>query len=305
MKKYLFLVICFAVLGISQAKAQAAKVALQHDGNVTLFNADELQKALDASVDGDIIYLNEGEFKGGVTISKKVSVIGAGENTMINGKITIAINGSLSDRILDGLVTNNSIVVSGNTNGLNIRKCRFHSISFSGSIENAFIDRCYQDYTGSSGRFYLNSNIKSLNVVNSKIADVYGEVDNVANAVFINCNVNAASYQNDAVATFINCIIRNWNSSFYESSYFTNCYMYESINTVNESNCKYGTFNWGTDYEFTGNTNLLGTDGTQIGIYGGTTPFTLVPSVPIVKSYDLKVDTSNKKLNVNISVESK
>ena len=99
MKKYLFLVICFAVLGISQAKAQAAKVALQHDGNVTLFNADELQKALDASVDGDIIYLNEGTFRGYVTISKKVSVIGAGENTTIDGSLTVKSDGVLVDAL--------------------------------------------------------------------------------------------------------------------------------------------------------------------------------------------------------------
>lgn len=305
MKKNFFLTICLAVLSISQAMAQAAKVALQHDGFVTLYNTDELQKALDASVDGDTIYLNEGTFTGNVTIAKKVSLIGAGQNTIISGSITITYNGTLIARILDGLNINNSLILSGKTNGLCVRKCSFHSLVFGSFTENALFDRCFQNYTGSTGRFNLNNNIKNLRVVNSKIADLYGKVDNVANAVFVNCNVHADSYVNDAKATFINCIIRNWNSSFYEDSYFTNCYMYTSINSVNEKNCEYGTFNWGTDFEFNGNIEITGTDGTQVGIYGGTTPYTLVPSVPTVTSYNLNVNTTTKRLNVNISVESK
>ena len=78
-----------------------------------------------------------------------------------------------------------------------------------------------------------------------------------------------------------------------------------SYNQAYEQNCSYQGVVFNSTMECDSSSELKGTDGTQIGIYGGTTPFTLVPSVPIVKSYDLKVDTSNKKLNVNISVESK
>lgn len=296
MRKYLFLVICFAVLGISQAKAQAAKVALQHDGNVTLFNADELQKALDASVDGDIIYLNEGTFKGGVTISKKVSVIGAGENTTIDGWLTVKSDGVL----VDALQIKQSMLNINAQNDVHIRKCTAPGFSVSG--KNILIDRCFQSGVGSSYNFMIAGTPENVRVINSKIADAYGTPSNVNAVIFVNCNVN--NNYGKVVATFLNCVVRNYYPYQMEGCYFTNCRLYKSSNTVNQQNCEISNFNWSDNYEFAGS-NLLGTDGTQIGIYGGTTPFTLVPSVPIVKSYDLKVDTSNKKLNVNISVESK
>lgn len=296
MKKYLFLVICFAVLGISQAKAQAAKVALQHDGNVTLFNADELQKALDASVDGDIIYLNEGTFKGGVTISKKVSVIGAGENTTIDGSLTVKSDGVL----VDALQIKQATLYINAQNDVHIRKCTAPDFSVSG--KNILIDRCFQSGIGISYNFKIAGTPENVRVINSKIADAYVTPSNVNAVIFVNCNVS--NNFGKVVATFLNCIVSNYEQTHMEGCYFTNCRLYKSSNTVNQQNCEISSFNWSGNYEYTGS-NLLGTDGTQIGIYGGTTPFTLVPSVPIVKSYDLKVDTSNKKLNVNISVESK
>ena len=50
------------------------------------------------------------------------------------------------------------------------------------------------------------------------------------------------------------------------------------------------------------NASYLGNDGTVVGVYGGTTPFTLVPAVPTVSSYKINVDAANKKLNVNLKV---
>ena len=46
----------------------------------------------------------------------------------------------------------------------------------------------------------------------------------------------------------------------------------------------------------------LGTDGTVVGIYGGETPYTLVPSVPKVTSSDLQLDNEKKQLNVTLTV---
>ena len=46
----------------------------------------------------------------------------------------------------------------------------------------------------------------------------------------------------------------------------------------------------------------LGTDGTVVGIDGGDTPFTLVPSVPKVTSSDLQLDNEKKELNVTLTV---
>lgn len=47
----------------------------------------------------------------------------------------------------------------------------------------------------------------------------------------------------------------------------------------------------------------LGDDGTQVGIYGGSMPFTPTPSIPQVKKFVVKSTTDNGKLKVNIDVE--
>jgi len=43
-------------------------------------------------------------------------------------------------------------------------------------------------------------------------------------------------------------------------------------------------------------------DGTIIGMFGGTSPYNLVPNVPTVTESKVSVDTANKKLNVSLKV---
>lgn len=304
MKKHLFLTICLIVLGMSQAMAQAAKVALQHNGNVTLYNADELQKALDVSVDGDTIYLNEGTFSGGITISKRVSVIGAGENTTISGNVTISIYGTLNARLLDALVVTGQLSSNLSTNGLVVRKCKFINGVYltQGEIENGLFDRC-----SILTSMYISTNVRSLNVVNSKVQYVRGLPSDVADVCFTHCNVETTS--SSLKATFIDSRVRNYYSSYSTNCYFVNCLLYETTNIVNEINCKYCRFSYTDGLEDMNWSGVLSnpttSDGTPVGIEGGTTPYTLVPSVPTVTNYSLNVNTTTKRLNVNISVESK
>lgn len=199
------------------------------------------------------------------------------------------------------------ISVENYTSGLTIRKCTFWYFNPQAILENATIDRCYQqNQSGRTGGIALNSNVRQLKVVNSKVSLVYGVPDNVANTTFINCNIyfsSSTSYYR-TLATFVNCIVHNYYSPLTDSQ-FSYCLMYKTHNSVNEQNCEYNNSLPWYDKLFDYTPVKYGTDGTLVGITGGTTPFTLVPSVPTVKNYDLKVDTENKKLNVNISVESK
>ena len=48
-----------------------------------------------------------------------------------------------------------------------------------------------------------------------------------------------------------------------------------------------------------------GTDGTEVGIYGGSTPFTLDPQIAKVTESTFTVDTTNKKLSVKLKVAAK
>lgn len=292
MKKYLFLTMCLTVIGTSQAVAQVAKVALSHKGSLTMYNAEELSSAISDAVAGDTIFLNEGTFAGGITISKAISLIGAGENTIINGNVSITASGTLTARMLDGLNITGSLS-GGASTGLVIRKCKFKTFSC-GALKDAVIDRCYctNDY------FYINSNIRNMRVVNSVIYRLSGYANNVSDVTFVNNNILDYYYTNKVKATFINCIVRN--DEIQSDSYFSYCWLYQSNGTNTMQNCNYSSFSWSNTYQYS--TSMTGTDGTPVGIYGGTTPFTLVPSNPKITSYDLKVDTQNKKLNVNIKV---
>lgn len=294
MKKYIYLTVCLAVLSISQAKAQAAKVALQHNGFVTLYNADELQKALNASVDGDTLYLNEGVFSGGITISKRVSVIGAGENTKISGDVTISASGTFTARVLDGLNIIGAVKLTAITNGVNIRKCSFRSFSASNQTDNAFIDRCNQNISNYNTDYVgISSYLKNTRIANSVIGQCGGSVSNVGDVVFCNCNIDRFSFSTGA--TFNNCNVYIRNSTFVTNCFFSYCYLSGDVSDISS----YIKQNCSTESPMTGS------DGTPVGITGGTTPYTLVPSVPTVTSYNLNVNTTTKRLNVNISVESK
>jgi hypothetical protein len=319
MKKTILTIVC--LLGLLNVNAQTAKIALQHNGFVTLYDADQMENALKASVDGDTIYLNEGTFKGDVIIAKKVSLIGSGAATIYEGAITISIPGSptLTSHLLDAIFFKNSIIVTQPLNGLKIRKCQFYGLRFNAKTEDITIDRCYS--RGGDNSFRLSGNVKKMTMLNSKIWYITGDVENPGDASFVNCNIyymynyNSSNY-GLCRATYMNCIINSWaysNSSyhrenttyvnclcgqdFYSYSVYQNCWNANNTKIIdNSTTCTF------TDDQLRSN-GYLGTDGTVVGITGGTTPYTLEPSVPKVTDYTIKVDTQTKKLNVNIKVK--
>lgn len=280
-----------AALCVQQTIAQVAMVALSHNGSLTMYKADSLSTALNDAVEGDTIYLNEGFFPG-FTISKPLTVIGAGEKTNINGSVYIQATGTLTARTLDALNINGSLS-GGSSTGLVIRKCKFKGFSC-GSLTNAIIDRCYNE----SNTFSINNGVKNMQVVNSVIKELRGYASNASDVTFLNCNILSFYSSNYVKATFVNCIA--YNSSKQADSYFSYCRLYQDNGTNTMQNCYCSSFSWYNTYDCLPGKN--GTDGTVVGINGGTTPFTLTTSNPKVTSYELKVDTQNKLLNVNVKV---
>jgi hypothetical protein len=318
MKRIAMVLACFALVSMT-IKAQTAKVALQHNGSVTLYDADKLADALTASVDGDTLYLNEGRFAGNVTITKMVSIIGSGANTILTGNVQVSIPGTptLTSHLLDALyLDNKSITVTLPLKGLKIRKCQFYGLNFNALTEDVTIDRCYSR-GNSNASFWLSNNIKRMNVINSKVWTLRGEAEYAGDANFINCNIYNIYNWNTSEncrATYMNCIIGMWqynNDNYAPSTTYVNCLCGSNyfVNSVNQNCWNYRTnsildssTNCSLSDDQLRSNNYLGTDGTVVGITGGTTPFTLVPTVPKVSDYSIKVDTQTKKLNVNIKV---
>lgn len=318
MKKIAMVFACFALVSMTM-KAQVAKIALQHNGNVTLYDADQMPDVMNACVDGDTVYVNEGKFTNSFTISKKISIIGSGQNSVLMGNVTVNIPGTptLTAHLLDALNCHASIIFSAPTKGAKIRKCLFRGLYFNATTEDATIDRCYS-CGGSSDPFKLSTYMKNVNIINSKILNLYGDAASAADVNFINCNIssiyNYSSTYGQGKAIYINCIIGYWystSSNLPTACSFINCLCGNSTFT-------YGSYQNCWNYNNTSligsyvecilssdqlqSSGYLGTDGTVVGIYGGTNPFTLDPMVPKVTESSVKLDNDTKKLNVNLKV---
>lgn len=303
MKKMTFILACLTMAAMS-AKAQISKVLLQHQGNVTMYEPDDVQNAIDAAQDGDTIFLNTGSFPG-FTIKKKISVIGAGEsNTKVRSEITIDIPNkpTLSARLLEGLGGNNnwSITVKQAVNNLIIKKCSFWRIEFSDYVNDVCLDRCNVHRIG------LSEKVIGLTISNSISEFIYGTANKDNSVQCINCHFTGKPSESckSTVVTFVNSMVYNAATYSYSNKcQYLNCAVRSMLYGIYNDEC---AANYDDIHDFTANeldfNKYYGTDGTIIGVEGGAAPYTLVTTAPKVTERDIKVSTDMKALNVNIKV---
>lgn len=342
MKKFLLMTACIIMMSMTANAISINKALLVHDGEVTLF--DGLQDAINASADGDAVYLTLGTFKGPITITKKITVRGTGETSIIDGDVEVSISGSpnLDSPVLEALTVtgnvtvqtalsnlnfykckiNGTLALNGTINGGKTENCKIGVIIFGDQIDNYFIDRCYVTNT-----LTLSSGIMGMTVTNTKLRNIQANLGTSGNTTFVNCNINSLYVPNFS-GTIINSIIGSsrYNSNQYSSILSTVLlntllYSYNQYVTIGSSsvaqNCYYqsssinnGLINSNSECYYSTSQlqskGWLGTDGTVVGIYGGSTPYSetdmLVPAVPKVTSSDLQLDNENKQLNVKLTV---
>ena len=322
MKKYLLMAVCLIMMSMTASAISINKALLDHNGTVTLY--DGLQEAINASADGDVIYLTLGTFKGPFTVSKKITIRGTGETSIIDGDVSISIPGSpkLTSPLLEALAVSGTVSINSEVNEMILRKSKIGNFTIGANIDGAVLDRCYI-----TNSLTLSSYIKGMTVVNTKLYHVKALSGSTQNTTFVNCNFYQL-HTNYFSGTIINSIIQGrhhdynggngytlnstvilnslinlytsdgYNSLFSigSSSVAQGCYKVNENNVVtSECECKYDTSTLQSK-------SYLGTDGTVVGIYGGDTPFTLEPSVPKVTSSSLDLDMEKKELNVKLTV---
>ncbi len=317
MKKYLLLAVCFMMMGISANALTINKAMLVHNGNVTLFDGDKMQDAVNAAVDGDAIYLTLGTFKP-FNVTKKITIRGTGETSVIDGSVDISIPGSpkLTSPVLEALAVSGTVSVKSQVDDMIIRKCKIGSFFIIAQVDGAVLDRCYITNTLSLSQY-----IKGMTVVNTKLYHVEAANSSATqNTTFVNCNIYGLNCRYFS-ATIINSILAypcltpgntTSDSSIktINSTVLLNTLIYNSNSSYTliigsssvAQNCYKNGFSISTSCECTPNSSYVGTDGTIVGIYGGDTPYTLEPTVPKVTNSDLQLDMENKKLNVNLTV---
>lgn len=341
MKKYfvtLFLsVFCFVV----QVSAQSSVIAtLFHDGDIkTFYGTGALRSAHAAAVHGDVITLSSGSFTA-TDITKAVTLRGAGmeydsisviEPTIISGNfsIQIASDSTLQNNnlVMEGIYhnSNGTIIVEGPLNNPQFVKCRLYEISCSytngmyyANFINCVIARQVYFYDYGSATFvncyvndlYQNKSRSSHEFQNCVVKD--DNFFNVHNTVFRNCFLYAASTTNCNLPTFspaYNCVGYTDSTTggiFTNQSNTTNTKV-SSLSDVFKTWTGSSLANFKAErLELTdaAKTKYLGSDGTQIGIYGGSIPFDPRPSNPqITKLNVASKSTADGKLSVDIEVK--
>ena len=308
---------------------------LQSGDNVSVYyGKGALESAYQAAADsGDVITLSAGVFTSPIQIQKSISIIGNGfVNEQENGKYPTIIDGrmefsprdvtdddgeTMTEAIgydgtrLEGLnFANNYISLSGSrkVHNFSIVKCNVQSIILQTNTENTTI----RQSVVSSNLNYRQKNQLNLYLVGSYINQL--EQDFTDGMV----NIDHCIIQEPLQAgTITNSILRYAGSGV--TAY--NCIFMENIPTNimgegNWVNCKYaGIFaregmtglGWSDEenaFALKYPAEYVGTDGTEVGLYGGPYPYNPTPTTPQIK--ESNIDTTvveDGKLKVSVTVE--
>jgi hypothetical protein len=326
-----FLPALFTLLSVLSVFSQDPVATLQHSGGTQVFyGINSLESAYQQSVDGDTIYLSVGSFSSPI-LSKRLTIIGAGylpdslsikrATTILRG---IMINTGATNLHLEGLYVAGNIEPSSNWANydyLTVKRCRFTNIEFRGNggflyenIIEASITNCGADATIKHN--IINGFISSIQrgIIEGNILLYSTSVFHTLSYVTIKnnvvmCTIRQFAYLNSCEA--VNNIFITDVFSFYECLRENNNCEVRNNHVVYDKQEIFkaftGTyFDFNHDYHLKTPNNFLGTDGTQVGIYGGLQPFktSMQPSNPQIISKSVSVKTDNAgQLQVNFSVK--
>lgn len=324
MKKGLFLILLSVVLFSQRVSAQSSLLAtLNHEGTIsTYYGASALQQAYNAATHGDVITLSSGSFLG-TDIKKAITLRGAGmqvdtvshtEPTVITNNFTIDISDTLSHRLtIEGIYSNQTIKVNTLKNAMFL-KCRFYEFAYSSSSSSKMVDLNFIHCRIASYFRLANGSAAFTNCV---INNIYQS--NSSPVSLTNCYTKAGPDQNNS--EFKNCIIVNTFSGTSSSTYYNNLYVANpnsNLNSPNNTNVKIpntderikfltGDYSDDKDYVLTDAVRALikGTDGTEVGIHGGSLPYDPTPTNPQITKFNVAAkSTADGKLSVDIEVNS-
>jgi len=337
MKKSIFFFLLTLCCSFSAAYAQN-QVALQHNGVSTLFTT--IPAAVAAAVSGDTIYLPGGSFPG-FQIDKKLAIIGVGHNpasTVATGMTLISASISMSNANCDGSVFT-GLRVNGDINsiGFDIDNVQISRCFVAGGItpngngsggsENWTISECFFPHIQFIKNSFVSNNLIGYYILNTQDCLIENNIfllgGNSEPISGNSCTVknNIFKYFVDSYySTISNSLFDNniWSSGSLPNGVFGNGNI--GTGNINDSNFdglftnfSYATYNQNIDNLYPFDFHLVnaayntgGTNGTPIGIYGGTFPWKdgSLPFNPhiLFKSIGNTTDP-NGNLLINIHVE--
>ena len=329
--KKVFLLMLVTMMTATMSYAQNTLVAiLSHDTNVQMFyGPSALVNAVKAAVSGDVIALSSGTFEV-PEITKGITIRGAGATgdnmTYLKDKgsgYTINIpEDDTNSFTLEGLYIPYITYISGASKGF-MAKCITGKIEFNAnSSANLKMVNC--DVNTLS--LYGSSSVK---LSNCKVHNLGTDASSTSKADVFNCYVSQA-HQNIYAnrCSFVNCIFINtyWGSCYIPNDALAmNCLFIQNYSGDRGIDCYYAEVpevfvsyeNILTDarYDYRvdiptslqlleeAKTKYLGTDGKEVGVYGGQYPYDMTPNYPLITKLNVaKQATADNKLSVEIEV---
>jgi len=333
MKKLAFIL---SLLVTASSLAAQKSVALHSNGTTKVFYGNTpLTEAYKASLSGDTLYVSGGNFAAPDTINKGLVLIGAGystdstaatQKTFILNSGNITIGDSASKLYLEGMEFQGGFhKTSALATNINIIRCKINgSLDFkgSGAPSNSAIIQCdisqgiqLQGFTYSvisnciirSTITYSNNNIFKNNVI------PYGYMNNPP---IVNCHYN--TFNNNIFGTsqgpaYYNntCLYNNFHKNVlslanpYYGNIATDMGNYNNIDlTTVYVNAAGGNYH----LQEAAKTTYLGDDGTEVGLYGGISPFKegAVPVNPHISQKSISISTDNSgflKVSFKVSAQ--
>jgi len=333
-RKILSSVLFFAIAGTGAIFAQS-RVALHHEGQVTIFSGGApFANACAAAADGDTIYLSGGAFVAPAEINKSIVVFGAGHypdftavtyQTSVGGNITVK-EGADNLR-LEGILFTGNIAFASNekVDNVTIARCRINgSLTYNGIYPyttpclNHQIIQCV--LIGDLVLDNLTGSTVSNCILQSAI--IRGNDLIISNNVFLRVSYYPGStiipvFNGITGSTITNNVllgksyITYWQGSCTACLFFNNLLptpVADNYNTTADLMCVDETnnaFDYTDDFHLQNPETYVGTDGKEVGIYGGVLGYKpgAVPNNPHFDSATIAPSTDGEgKLNVNITV---
>ena len=334
--KKLFFSLVVVMMAATTTYAQNTLVAtLSHGEDITMYYGSYgFRDAVNAAQSGDVINLSGGAFQA-VSINKAITLRGTGIDdtapTFITGDFDINIPSEDTNRLsMEGVRCTGTIKMKGAFNSPYFVKSQFYEFYYynSPTIKNVLFVNCKITYQ------YNLRGSSSVQFINSYVNGFANNSETTAAASFINCVIlpPKSGYAPEYICSshLLNCIVyQNFSGNYNLSSCLptntiaTNCvaigyndlFGYQPASTgnyqLNQDQFSQlfkdftGSYSESQTFELTEDaaTNYLGTDGTQVGLYGGVLPYSSTPSYPqITKMNVANKTTADGKLSVEIEV---
>ena len=337
--KYL---ICFSLFALSITSFSQQRVALQSTGVTTIFGgANPFLDAYNAASSGDTIYLPGGNIPFPSTIDKGITVLGAGhypDSTLVTNPTILTGNIYLGENAdgahLEGFLISGGLLTDYNAkvDEVKIKRMRIGYINFQGINQTnpgVNIEIIESVIDGDISFTNINSSLVSNCIIAGRL--INGVEIGIRNNILL-YNSGSTSSAAYVLNNMDNCFISN--NVFFRETYPNNVFINSELNTLTKNvfrgnpiagtntlfdnytdvdltsffqNVNQFSFDYNQDYHLTDPISFLGTDGNELGVYGGFFPYKegAVPMNPHFQYKAIAGQTDNNgMLQIEITIES-